>query len=165
MLKSVLNIHWKSWCWGWSSNPLATWCKELTHWDRPWCWERLKAGEEGDDRGWDVGWHHWLDSRESEKALGVGDGQGSLACCSGVEHNWAAELQWTRVHAVQVTPSWEHLAWGQVRPTPAPCSTLRAIPKPQAHEPRGGPAFFEFAWRHCVGWEQSCSWQGLQNDL
>ena len=34
---------------------LATWCKELTHWKRPWCWERLKAGAEGDDRGWD-GW-------------------------------------------------------------------------------------------------------------
>ena len=34
--------------------PLATWCKEVTHWKRPWCWERLKAGE-GDDRGWD-GW-------------------------------------------------------------------------------------------------------------
>ena len=34
---------------------LATWCEELTHWKRPWCWERLKAGREGDDRGWD-GW-------------------------------------------------------------------------------------------------------------
>ena len=31
------------------------WCKELTHWKRPWCWERLKAGGEGNDRGWD-GW-------------------------------------------------------------------------------------------------------------
>ena len=31
----------------------ATWCEELTHWKRPWCWERLKAGGEGDDRGWD----------------------------------------------------------------------------------------------------------------
>ena len=29
--KSVLNIHWKDWCWSWSSNALATWCKELTH--------------------------------------------------------------------------------------------------------------------------------------
>ena len=27
---------------------------EPTHWKRPWCWERLKAGGEGDDRGWDV---------------------------------------------------------------------------------------------------------------
>ena len=34
---------------------LATWCKELTYLKRPWCWERLKAGGEGDDRGWD-GW-------------------------------------------------------------------------------------------------------------
>ena len=31
----------------------ATWCEEMTHWKRPWCWERLKAGGEGDDREWD----------------------------------------------------------------------------------------------------------------
>ena len=31
---------------------LATWCEELTHWKRPWCWERSKAGGEGDGRGW-----------------------------------------------------------------------------------------------------------------
>ena len=31
----------------------ATWCEELTHLKRPWCWERLRAGGEGDDRGWD----------------------------------------------------------------------------------------------------------------
>ena len=31
------------------------WWEELTHWERPWCWERLKAGREGDNRGWD-GW-------------------------------------------------------------------------------------------------------------
>ena len=41
-------IHWKDWCW--SSNTLATWCKELTHWKRPWCWKILKAGREGDNR-------------------------------------------------------------------------------------------------------------------
>ena len=51
--KSVLNIHWKDW--RWSSNTLATWCEELTHRKRPWCWERLKTGRERDDRGWD-GW-------------------------------------------------------------------------------------------------------------
>ena len=38
-----------------TSNTLATSCEELTHWKRPWCWERLKAGGDGDDRGWD-GW-------------------------------------------------------------------------------------------------------------
>ena len=52
--KSVLNIHWKDWCWSWNSNTLATWWKELTHWKRTWCWARLRA-REGDDRGWD-GW-------------------------------------------------------------------------------------------------------------
>ena len=36
-----------------SSNILATWCEEMTHWKRPWCWERLRAREEGRDRGWD----------------------------------------------------------------------------------------------------------------
>ena len=39
--------------WSWNSNTLATWCEELTHLKRPWCWERLRAGGEGDDRGWD----------------------------------------------------------------------------------------------------------------
>ena len=52
-IKPVLNIHWKDRCWSWSSNTLATWWEELTHWRRPWCWEILKAGWEGDDRGWD----------------------------------------------------------------------------------------------------------------
>ena len=55
ILKEIrLNIHWKDCCWSWNSNDLATWCKELTHWKRPWCWERLRT-EEGDNRGWD-GW-------------------------------------------------------------------------------------------------------------
>ena len=53
--KSVLNIHWKDWCWSWNTNILATWSEELTHLKRPWCWEQLKAGGEGEDRGWD-GW-------------------------------------------------------------------------------------------------------------
>ena len=43
------------WLLYWNSNTLATSCKELTHWQRPWCWEGLGAGGEGDDRGWD-GW-------------------------------------------------------------------------------------------------------------
>ena len=53
--KSVLNIHWKDWCWSWNSNTLATWWEELTHWKRPWCGERLKEAREGDNRGW-AGW-------------------------------------------------------------------------------------------------------------
>ena len=60
--------------WGWSSSILAIWCEELTHWKRPWCWERLKAGE-GDDRGWDG----WMAS-QTPTWVWVGDGKGSLVC-------------------------------------------------------------------------------------
>ena len=58
--KEIQPVHPKgnqSWIfidWYWSSNTLATWCKELTQWKRLWYWERLKT-REGDDRGWD-GW-------------------------------------------------------------------------------------------------------------
>ena len=54
----------------WSSNILATWCKELTHWKRPWYWERLRAGGEGGNRGWE-GWVaspiQWTNSSEIVK--------------------------------------------------------------------------------------------------
>ena len=45
----------KDWCWSWNSNTVATWYKELTYWEKPWCWGKLKARGEGDDIGWD-GW-------------------------------------------------------------------------------------------------------------
>ena len=56
------DVHWKDRCWSWNSNTLATWCKELAHLKRPWCWEWLKAGE-GDNRGWDgwmASWTQWI---------------------------------------------------------------------------------------------------------
>ena len=72
---------------------LATWCEEVTHWKRPWCWERVKAGGEGDDKGWD-GWMAsptrwtwvWASSRSwwwTGKA-GVLQSMGSQR----VGHNW-----------------------------------------------------------------------------
>ena len=62
-------------------------------------WRREEKGTTEDEV---VGWHHWLDEHESEQALGVGDGQGSLACCSPWGHkesdtterlNWTAKVQ------------------------------------------------------------------------
>ena len=92
--------YWKDWCWSWNSNISATWCKELTHWERPWCWERLKAGGEGDDRGWD-GWMAsptqwtwvWASSRSWWRtgSPGMLQSMGSQR----VRHNWATELNWT----------------------------------------------------------------------
>ena len=57
---------------------------ELTHWKRPWCWERLRA--EGVTEDEMTGWHHWLNGHEFEQTLGDGEGQGSLVCCSGWGH-------------------------------------------------------------------------------
>ena len=42
--QSILNIHWKDWCWSWNSNPLATWCEELTHLKRPWMLGKIEGG-------------------------------------------------------------------------------------------------------------------------
>ena len=53
ILKEISPEYSLEGCWSWNSNTLATWCKELTPWKRPWCWERLKAGGEKDDRRWD----------------------------------------------------------------------------------------------------------------
>ena len=50
-----------------------------------------------------AGWHHWLDGRESGWTLGVGDGQGGLACCDSwgrrVRHNWETDLNWSALRA------------------------------------------------------------------
>ena len=69
--RSTLIIHWKVWGWSWRSSIFIIWCKQMTHWKSPWCWERLRTGEEG-VRGWDG----WMAS------LGDMEVQGSLACCS-----------------------------------------------------------------------------------
>ena len=56
ILKEIsTGVHWKDWCLSWNPNTLDTSCEVLTHWKRPWSWEGLWAGGEGDNRGWD-GW-------------------------------------------------------------------------------------------------------------
>ena len=91
-------IHWKDWCWSWNSNTLATWCEELTHWKRPWCWKTLKAGGEGDEKGWDdlmaslTQWTWvWVNS-----GMGRPDMLQSIGS-QRVRQDWATELNWTVV--------------------------------------------------------------------
>ena len=110
ILKEISPEVWKDWCWRWGSNTLATWCEELTHWKRLWCWERLKAGGEGTTEDEMVGWDHRLNGHEFEQALGVGDGQGSLLCRSPWGHrvgrDWATEVNWTEwLHLNLITSS------------------------------------------------------------
>ena len=84
----------QTWGWSWSSNNLATWCKESTHWKRPWCWKYWRQEEKGITEDEMFGWHHWLDRHEFEQALGVGDGQGSLVCCSPWGHKESDMTEW-----------------------------------------------------------------------
>ena len=78
------------------------WCKELTHLKRPWCWERLRAGGEGDERGWD-GWMAsstwwawiWLDS---ECWWWTGwPGMLRFTGSQKVRHDWTTELNWNEL--------------------------------------------------------------------
>ena len=96
--QSVLNILWKDWCWSWNSRTLATCCEELTHWKRPWCWERLRARGEGSSREWEGWMASWTQWTWFGWTPGVGDGQGGLACCgswSRKESDTTERLNWT----------------------------------------------------------------------
>ena len=96
--KSILNTHWNDWWWSSNSNTLTTWCKAMTHLKRPWCWERLRARGEEDNRGWDdwmASWTRgawvWASSRRWWRT-----GMPSVLVSMGsqrVRHNWVTEQQ------------------------------------------------------------------------
>ena len=80
---------------------LATWFEELTHLKRPWCWERLKVGEEGDDRGW----NGWMASPTQWTWVWVNSGSWWWTRRPGVQqsmesqrfgHDWVTELIMTK---------------------------------------------------------------------
>ena len=61
-------------------------------------WRQEEKGMTEDEM---AGWHHWLDGRESEWTLGVGDGQGGLACCDSwgrKESDTTEWLNWTELN-------------------------------------------------------------------
>ena len=101
--RSVLGVLWKDWCWSWNSNTLATSCAELTQWKRPWCWEGLGAGGEGDDRGWDG----WMASPTRWAWVWVNSGSwwwtgrpGMLRLMGSQSRTWPSdwtELNWTEL--------------------------------------------------------------------
>ena len=98
--RSILDIHWKDWCWGWNANTLATSWEELTHWKRPWCWEGLGAWGEEDD----TGWGGWMPSLTRCTWVWVNSGSwwwtGRPSVLwfmrlQRVGHDWVTELNWT----------------------------------------------------------------------
>ena len=78
---------------------LATWFKGLTHLKRPWCWERLKVGGKGDDRGW-AGWMpsptQWTWVCINPRSWWWTGGPGMLQSTGlhRVGHDWVTDLNW-----------------------------------------------------------------------
>ena len=71
-------------------------------WKAPDAGKDWRQEEKGTTEGEMVGWHHRLNAHEFEQALGVGDGQGSLACCSSWGRkgsDMTEQLNWTEWHS------------------------------------------------------------------
>ena len=122
-MESVLNIHWKDWCWSWNSNTLATWCEELTHLGQP---RRMVWGgrrEEGSGWGthvylWRIHFDIWqnqynivklknkiekknIELKKKEKTLMLGKIEGRRRRDEGMNRGWDGWMgsltQWTWV--------------------------------------------------------------------
>ena len=124
--RSVPGVQWKDWCWSWNFNTLATSWEELTHLRRLWCWERLRAGGEGDDRGWDgwmasPTWWAWLWVSSGSWWWTGRPGVLRFMGSQSVEHDRATELNWTEDTArpAHRTKDWAELAGcGPAHPLP-----------------------------------------------
>ena len=91
-----------------------TGCEELTRWKRPWCWERLKAGGEGDDRGRDgwmasPTWWTWVWASSQKLVI---DREAWRAAVHGVAKNWIWLSNWTELAfkspaGLEITPAFK----------------------------------------------------------
>ena len=133
-------------------------CEELTHWKRLWCWEGLGAGGEGDDRGWDG----WMASLTRWTWFWVNSGSWwwtgrpvvlRFMGLQRVGHDWATELNWTRL-VITFLPRSKNLliSWLQspssviLEPLKIKSDTVSIISPSISHEVMGPDAMMFIFW-------------------
>ena len=114
-------MHWKDWCWSWSSNPLATWYKEPTS-EMTLMRERLRTWGEGDDRGWDgrmaspTQWT-WVWARSGRWWRTGKPGVLQSMGLQRVGHDWATEQQKSGISPVSLGGAYHPLPMQETKET------------------------------------------------
>ena len=95
-------VHWKDSCWCWNSSTLAPDVKSWFTGKEPEAGKDWGQAEKGTTENEIIGWHHWINGHGFGWTLGVGDGQGGLACCGSWGHKESNTTEWL---------NWTELNW------------------------------------------------------